>query len=132
MEQEFRDKPSFEDRNDYAVALMYLGHNQEAVALLEKLEAEQPGKYFVAANLGTACELSGKNAEAIDVLDEDGAVTVFRGPWIEAGPVRGTGCMLSSAIAAGLANGQSLSESVAAAKQFVAAEIQNSQLTIQN
>jgi hydroxymethylpyrimidine/phosphomethylpyrimidine kinase len=81
---------------------------------------------------GVASHESGKNAEAIDVLDEDGAVTVFRGPWIEAEPVRGTGCMLSSAIAAGLARGQSLSESVAAAKQFVAAEIQNSKLTFQN
>ena len=80
---------------------------------------------------GVASYESG-NAEAIDVLDEDGAVTVFRGPWIETEPVRGTGCMLSSAIAAGLAKGQSLSESVAAAKQFVAAEIQNSKLTIQN
>jgi hydroxymethylpyrimidine kinase/phosphomethylpyrimidine kinase len=61
--------------------------------------------------------------EAIDVLNDDGAVTVLRGRWIEARPVRGTGCMLSSAIAAGLAKGQSLSESVATAKQYVAAQI---------
>jgi hydroxymethylpyrimidine kinase/phosphomethylpyrimidine kinase len=69
---------------------------------------------------------SGENAEAIDILADDGGVTVFRGAWLEAEPVRGTGCMLSSAIAAGLANGVSLSEAIAAAKQFVAGEIQNS------
>jgi hydroxymethylpyrimidine kinase/phosphomethylpyrimidine kinase len=66
--------------------------------------------------------------EAIDVLDEDGALTVFRGEWINAEPVRGTGCMLSSAIAAGLAKGQSLPEAVAAAKEFVTAEIKSSEI----
>jgi len=70
--------------------------------------------------------------EAIDVLAEDGALTVFRGEWINAEPVRGTGCMLSSAIAAGLAKGKSLPEAVAVAKQFVTAEIQNSKIKIQN
>jgi hydroxymethylpyrimidine kinase/phosphomethylpyrimidine kinase len=59
-------------------------------------------------------------AEAIDLLDAEGAVTVFRGDWIDAPPVRGTGCMLSAAIAAGLAQGMNLQESVGAAKQFVA------------
>ncbi len=59
-------------------------------------------------------------AEAIDVLDDDGAVTVLRGEWIDGPPVRGTGCMLSSAIAAGLARDASLLESVSAAKRFVA------------
>jgi hydroxymethylpyrimidine/phosphomethylpyrimidine kinase len=67
---------------------------------------------------------SEEKREAIDVLDEDGVVTVFRGKWIDAGPVRGTGCMLSSAIAAGLAEGKSLPDALAAAKQFVTAEIQ--------
>ncbi|MDX6531508.1 MAG: hydroxymethylpyrimidine/phosphomethylpyrimidine kinase [Blastocatellia bacterium] len=59
-------------------------------------------------------------ADAIDLLDDDGAVTVFRGEWIDAPPVRGTGCMLSAAIAAGLAHGMNLPESVGAAKRFVA------------
>ena len=57
--------------------------------------------------------------QAIDVLDDDGAVTVFRGDWIEAPPLRGTGCMLSAAIAAGLAHGMSLNAAVTAAKEFV-------------
>ncbi|MDX6385881.1 MAG: hydroxymethylpyrimidine/phosphomethylpyrimidine kinase [Blastocatellia bacterium] len=61
--------------------------------------------------------------QAIDLLDDDDTVTFFRGEWIEAPTVRGTGCMLSSAIAAGLAHGESLSDSVGAAKRFVASAI---------
>jgi hydroxymethylpyrimidine kinase/phosphomethylpyrimidine kinase len=59
-------------------------------------------------------------SEAIDVLDDDGTVTLFRGEWIDGSPVRGTGCMLSAAIAASLAAGMSLQESVSAARSFVA------------
>jgi hydroxymethylpyrimidine kinase/phosphomethylpyrimidine kinase len=59
------------------------------------------------------------NCEAVDVLDDEGSVTVFRGAWIDVGNVRGTGCMLSAAIAAWLARGMSLENSVAEAKRFV-------------
>lgn len=61
--------------------------------------------------------------QAIDVLDDDGDVTVYRGQWIDSRPVRGTGCMLSSAIAAGLGLGMNLQDSVGAAKRFVAEAI---------
>jgi len=57
---------------------------------------------------------------AIDILDDEGEVTVFRGEWIDTPPLRGTGCMMSSAIASNLARGISLPESVRVAKQFVA------------
>jgi hydroxymethylpyrimidine/phosphomethylpyrimidine kinase len=57
--------------------------------------------------------------QAVDVLDDEGRVTIFRGDWIDAQPVRGTGCMLASAIAACLAQGVSLEESVRLAKEFV-------------
>lgn len=57
--------------------------------------------------------------EAIDVLDDEGKVTIFRGEWIDAGNVRGTGCMLSAAIAACLAKGMDLAESVIEGKRFV-------------
>ena len=56
---------------------------------------------------------------AIDLLDDNGEVTVFRAAWIAGPPMRGTGCMLSAAIAACLANGMTLKESIAAAKNFV-------------
>lgn len=57
--------------------------------------------------------------EAIDVLDDEGSVTIFRSAWIDAGNVRGTGCMLSAAIAACLARGMCLEEAVAEAKRFI-------------
>ena len=69
-EATLRGSTKFHDRNDYAVALIFLGRNREAVELLEKLEAEQPGHYFVAANLGTAYELSGNNAKALKWINE--------------------------------------------------------------
>jgi hydroxymethylpyrimidine kinase/phosphomethylpyrimidine kinase len=62
---------------------------------------------------------------AIDVLDNEGSVTVFRGERIDSSELRGTGCMLSSAIAAGLAHGASLEESVERAKEFVAHALRN-------
>ena len=69
---------------------------------------------------------------AVDLLDDDGQVTVFRSEWIEAPNVRGTGCLLSSGIAARLANGSDLKEAVRAAKEFVADRIRSSNLTTNN
>ena len=74
----------------------------------------------------------GNKLEAIDLLDDDGQVTVFRNEWIEAVNVRGTGCMLSSAIAAGLANGSDLKEAVRASKNFMVEQFHNSKLKTEN
>ena len=71
-------------------------------------------------------------ATAVDLLDDGGEVSVLNGEWIDAPPVRGTGCMMSSAIAASLARGADLVAAVMAAKKYVAAEIQNSKLKTQN
>ena len=68
--------------------------------------------------------------EAIDVLNDQEQVEIFRADWIEARPVRGTGCMLSSAIAAGLARGEQLKEAIAMAKQFVRGEISKFQIPV--
>ena len=65
--------------------------------------------------------------EAIDVLDDEGEVTLFRGDWISGPTMRGTGCMLSAAIAACLAKGMTLKESVDAAKLFVADKLSKQQ-----
>jgi hypothetical protein len=70
MEERLRGAKEFEKRNDYAVALMYLGRSSEAVEFLQKLEEEKPGNYSVAANMGTAFELSGKNLEALRWIRE--------------------------------------------------------------
>jgi hydroxymethylpyrimidine kinase/phosphomethylpyrimidine kinase len=61
--------------------------------------------------------------EAIDLLDNEGKVIIFRGDWIPDVRLRGTGCMLSAGIAACLAKGKSLEESISAAKSFVAGAI---------
>lgn len=71
-------------------------------------------------------------AEAIDVLDDGGEVQVFRNMWIDAPNVRGTGCILSSAVACGLAKGDELPQAIAAAKEFVSQVIQNSTFKIQD
>jgi hydroxymethylpyrimidine kinase/phosphomethylpyrimidine kinase len=57
--------------------------------------------------------------QAVDVLCNQGEITVFRSEWFDAPPLRGTGCMLSSAIAACLALGMELEEAVRLAKEFV-------------
>jgi hydroxymethylpyrimidine kinase/phosphomethylpyrimidine kinase len=63
---------------------------------------------------------SGKR-EAVDVLlDEDGELTILRGAWIDSTDTHGTGCTLAAAIAAGLAHGRPLVETVRQAKDFVA------------
>jgi hydroxymethylpyrimidine/phosphomethylpyrimidine kinase len=64
--------------------------------------------------------------EAIDVFDDQGRVTTFRAAWIDAGDVRGTGCILSAAIAACLARGMKLEQAVAEAKRFVSESISQS------
>lgn len=56
---------------------------------------------------------------AMDVLDNEGTVTVFRQRRVRGGELRGSGCILSAAIAAGLGKGMSLEDSVRRAKGFV-------------
>lgn len=51
-------------RTDYAAILVHRGESRKAVAILEAVEAEHPGEYIVAANLGTAYELSGDLVKA--------------------------------------------------------------------
>jgi hypothetical protein len=70
METELRGDPGFSQRNDYAVSLMFLNRSKEAVDLLLQLEKEKPGEYFVAANLGTAYELTGNNEEGLRWINE--------------------------------------------------------------
>ena len=63
--------------------------------------------------------------EAIDVLNEEGRVTILRAALVSGGEVHGSGCTLSAAIAACLARGMSLGEAVETAKQFITAAIKN-------
>ncbi|HVF56307.1 MAG TPA: bifunctional hydroxymethylpyrimidine kinase/phosphomethylpyrimidine kinase [Pyrinomonadaceae bacterium] len=57
--------------------------------------------------------------EAVDVLDDEGRVLIFRAARIETTSTHGTGCTLAAAIAACLARGLTLEEATRAAKRFV-------------
>jgi hydroxymethylpyrimidine/phosphomethylpyrimidine kinase len=59
----------------------------------------------------------------VDLLITDDGVLRFHAPRIAAHNTHGTGCTLSSAIAAGLAKGHTLAASVGTAKSYVAAGI---------
>jgi hydroxymethylpyrimidine/phosphomethylpyrimidine kinase len=65
----------------------------------------------------------GAGAESVDLLVQPGAVTRFTAARIETKNTHGTGCTLSSAIAAGLARGLDLTAAVRAAKAYVTAAI---------
>ncbi|HZI19875.1 MAG TPA: bifunctional hydroxymethylpyrimidine kinase/phosphomethylpyrimidine kinase [Pyrinomonadaceae bacterium] len=56
---------------------------------------------------------------ALDLLDDGGRVRTFSAERIETTSTHGTGCTLAAGIAAGLALGHTLEESVGAAKRFV-------------
>lgn len=94
---------------------------REAAAMIRVMGAQ--AVLIKGGHLGTESEEEPRYA--IDLFDGEGDVKVLSGEWIESPPVRGTGCMLSSAVAACLARGRSLEESVAAGKQFVAETIRH-------
>jgi hydroxymethylpyrimidine kinase/phosphomethylpyrimidine kinase len=81
--------------------------------------SELGGQTSEVGNRGAGPTVREFSEQAIDLLDDNGEVTFFRADWIAGPPMRGTGCMLSAAIAACLANGMTLKESIAAAKNFV-------------
>ena len=71
---------------------------------------------------------SNSELEAIDVLDNEGKLSVFRAEMISGGgEIHGSGCTLSAVIAAGLGRGMTLEESVEASKRFITEAIKTSQ-----
>jgi hydroxymethylpyrimidine/phosphomethylpyrimidine kinase len=65
----------------------------------------------------------GQGAESIDYLFTGGDVLALAAPRIATGNTHGTGCSLSSAIAAGLAKGEALEAAVRGAKAWISAAI---------
>jgi hydroxymethylpyrimidine/phosphomethylpyrimidine kinase len=65
----------------------------------------------------------GEGAESTDYLVRDGGTIAFSAPRIATKNTHGTGCSLSSAIAAGLARGDDLESAVRTAKTWVSAAI---------
>nr|HID12706.1 bifunctional hydroxymethylpyrimidine kinase/phosphomethylpyrimidine kinase [Anaerolineae bacterium] len=64
--------------------------------------------------------------ESVDVLFNGQEFTLFRSPRIETKNTHGTGCTFASAIAAGLAKGQSVVEAVGVAKEFITMALRHS------
>jgi hydroxymethylpyrimidine/phosphomethylpyrimidine kinase len=103
----------------------------EAAALLDEPVAssesviENQGKRLVA--LGCRAVLikggHGQGAESIDYLIDGGGIITLASPRIATKNTHGTGCSLSSAIAAGLARGDDMETAVRNAKAWVSAAI---------
>jgi len=120
-------------------ALIITPNLPEAAALLDEAEARSEdemrtqGERLLALG-ATAVLIKGGHGEApesVDILVERLGTTRLPAPRIATRNTHGTGCTLSSAIAAGLAKGLSLHDAVAAAKSYVTAAIAASErLTI--
>jgi hydroxymethylpyrimidine/phosphomethylpyrimidine kinase len=65
----------------------------------------------------------GQGADSIDYLVTPGATLALPAPRVATGNTHGTGCSLSSAIAAGLAKGEDLERAVRNAKTFISGAI---------
>jgi hydroxymethylpyrimidine/phosphomethylpyrimidine kinase len=103
----------------------------EAAAILDEPVAEDEGAMRAQGErilgLGAGAVLikggHGGGRESVDVLVERSGAMRLPAPRIATRNTHGTGCTLSSAIAAGLAKGASLADAVAAAKAYVTAAI---------
>ena len=108
-------------------ALVITPNLPEAAALLDAPIAETEAEMRVQGErllaLGPKAVLvkggHAEGAESVDLLIEPSAVTRLAADRIATRNTHGTGCTLSSAIAAGLAKGLSLAEAVRAAKTYL-------------
>lgn len=103
----------------------------EAAALLDAPVAETEAQMRAQAEqllaLGARCVLMkgghGAGPESVDLLVDATGVLRLAAPRHASWNTHGTGCTLSSAIAAGLARGQTLPEAVTAAKDYITGAI---------
>jgi hydroxymethylpyrimidine/phosphomethylpyrimidine kinase len=108
-------------------ALVITPNLPEAAALLDAPIAESEAEMRVQGErmlaLGSKAVLvkggHAEGAESVDLLIEPSAITRLAADRIATRNTHGTGCTLSSAIAAGLAKGLSLAEAVRAAKTYL-------------
>jgi hydroxymethylpyrimidine/phosphomethylpyrimidine kinase len=113
------------------MALVITPNLPEAAALLETTiaenESEMQGQGEKLLALGARAVLikggHGSGAESVDILVEPNAVARLAAERFVTQNTHGTGCTLSSAIAAGLAKGLDLAASVREAKAYVTAAI---------
>jgi len=103
----------------------------EAAALLDdqvaarETDIERQGNRLLAMGCGAVLIKGGhgKGAESIDYLFREAGVVALAAPRIATKNTHGTGCSLSSAIAAGLAKGDDLETAVRHAKTWISAAI---------
>ncbi|HZH11983.1 MAG TPA: bifunctional hydroxymethylpyrimidine kinase/phosphomethylpyrimidine kinase [Microvirga sp.] len=112
-------------------ALLVTPNLPEAAALLDEPQAEDEQAMCRQAErilaLGPRAVLvkggHGTGRESTDILMNAQGMRRFTAPRIDTRNTHGTGCTLSSAIAASLANGLALTDAVAAGKDFISAAI---------
>jgi len=112
-------------------ALVVTPNLPEAAALLDhapaRSEAEMEAQARALLDFGAHHVLikggHGQGSESVDLLVDATSVTRFAGMRIATRNTHGSGCTLSSAIAAGLARGQDLKAAVREAKTYVTAAI---------
>ena len=103
----------------------------EAAALLgdpvaaDETEMRRQGERLLALGCGAVLMKGGhgEGPQSVDLLVEAGSVARFAAERIATRNTHGTGCTLSSAIAAGLAKGRGLAAAVEEAKAYVTASI---------
>lgn len=112
-------------------ALVITPNLPEAAALLDapiaKDEAEMQVQARALLKLGAKAVLikggHGESAESVDLLVDAGGVVRLAAPRVPTANTHGTGCTLSSAIAAELAKGRALADAVRTAKTYITAAI---------
>jgi hydroxymethylpyrimidine/phosphomethylpyrimidine kinase len=112
-------------------ALVVTPNLPEAAALLDhapaRSEAEMEAQARALLDFGAQYVLikggHGEGSESVDLLIDATSVTRFAGMRVATKNTHGSGCTLSSAIAAGLAKGQDLKAAVRYAKTYVTAAI---------
>jgi hydroxymethylpyrimidine/phosphomethylpyrimidine kinase len=117
-------------------ALIITPNMPEAAALLDAPLAENEADMIAQAEtlmeLGCRAVLvkggHGLGPQSVDILISDEGLSRFPARRVATQNTHGTGCTLSSAICAELAKGRSLTESVSAAKAYISAAIEASDL----
>ncbi len=121
-------------RHLFPLALIVTPNGPEAAAFLQRPEPRSVGDLEMAARdlqaLGAPHVLVKgghvAGADAVDALYDGNVVRLFSAPRVETRNTHGTGCTLSSAIAAYLARGFGVGDAVAAAKEYLTQALRHS------
>lgn len=108
-------------------ASVILGRELATLADMERGARELHEKTGAAVLLkgGHRASESAASGEAVDLLFDQNGLQSYSRPVLSSKNTHGTGCTLSAAIAAGLANGANLSAAISAAKDYVHGAIEH-------